>query len=89
MRAWDIRPEAAPEAQAEYPGLFTLYVIGVLLIFGLILAIGIWTTRRGDPSEHHYAYRTYFVLALLWPLFIASVVFVVLWNFLTCNRNGP
>lgn len=78
---WDL--ESGPAAQDPgVPGALMFYLWGFTVVFTIAVAFGEWAwgkTRR-VPRETLW---TYFVMALLWPLFVCSVLFLILWNALT------
>lgn len=58
-----------------------LYLWGFLVVFIAAIALGSWTW--GQAHRHHESLWTYFVMALIWPLFVCAVLFLVLWSALT------
>jgi len=85
MSGWDIESGPAAES-AELPGAIAIYLWGALIVFALALAFGGWVwdkaQRQGDDTLW-----TYFVMAMLWPLFVCAVVFMVLWTILTSSHH--
>jgi len=66
---------------------FTAYLYGVVIILAVIIALGEWIGRRAHVhrtrDERDADYRSYLATAILWPLFITAVIFIVLWTTLT------
>lgn len=81
---WEITPADGGCNDIE-PVLMYLY--GVLIILAVVIALGEWFGRRHrrDRSEEQRRsdFRTYIAMAVLWPLFIITVIFIVLWAVLT------
>jgi hypothetical protein len=64
------------------------YLWGVLITLAVILALQRWVRHRtrGVTRPSRERLWGYAVMAVLWPLFIASILFIVLWTVLT--RRG-
>jgi hypothetical protein len=64
-----------------------MYLYGVLIILAVVITLGEWFGRRqrhGRSDEQRRSdFRTYIAMAVLWPLFIITVIFIVLWTVLT------
>lgn len=64
-----------------------VYLYGVLIILAVVIALGEWFGRRqhrertGDQRRSDF--RAYIAMAVLWPLFIITVIFIVLWTVMT------
>jgi uncharacterized iron-regulated membrane protein len=65
--------------------LTVAYLWGVLITLAVILALQRWARHRTGTSVRPSRERlwSYAVMAVLWPLFIASIIFIVLWTVLT------
>lgn len=84
---WDLRPLSDSMGSTVTP--VTAYVYGVVVVLAAVIALGEWVGRRRQRThdEHKSAYQTYAVMAVLWPLFIATVIFIVLWTILAPRRR--
>lgn len=64
-----------------------VYLYGVLIILAVVIALGEWVGRRGkrgrSADQRDSDFRAYVAMAVLWPLFIITVIFIVLWTALT------
>jgi hypothetical protein len=76
---WDADP--AP----EFSGMIGFYLWGFLVVLAVGLALGGWFTGKARRTPDDL--WAYFVAAMLWPLFICAVLFVILWNLLSRNRD--
>jgi len=61
------------------------YLWGILIVLAVILALREWGRRKFRDGGHRDRERlwNYVVMALLWPLFVSAILFVVLWALLT------
>lgn len=63
---------------------FIAYLWGVLIVIAVVLTLREWATRRARASGvGPDGVWPYVVMGILWPLFIAALLFVVLWTMLT------
>lgn len=64
---------------------FVAYLWGFLIVLAVILALREWSRHRLHKANQASRDRmwNYVVMAMLWPLFISAIVFVVLWVVLT------
>lgn len=64
------------------------YLWGFLIVLIVLLALRQWSRRQlfGRGGAKHDRLWDLVVMAILWPLFFASVIFIVLWTLLT--RRG-
>lgn len=94
---WDLTPGSlAPiddfssdDALHAEPTPIIVYLWGFLIVLIVILALREWTWRRASGGNHRAPSErvwTYVVMALLWPLLVATILFIVLWSVLT--RRG-
>lgn len=95
---WDITPGSlaslddisSDDALHAEPTPITVYLWGFLVVLIVILALREWAGRHSSGSQRSGRERawTYIVMAILWPLFIATVLFIILWSVLTrrCGR---
>ncbi len=81
---WDL--ETAPTADSsQVPDTVLFYLWGFLVVFAIAVALGGWAWRsRHDSRETLW---TYFVMAMLWPLFVCAVLFLILWTALTKSER--
>lgn len=85
VTAWDL--ESGPTAVGSgISGTFTLYLWGFLVVFTLAVALGGWAWKQAH-REGADTLWTYFVMALLWPLFVCAVLFMILWGILTSSHR--
>jgi hypothetical protein len=82
---WEISPGDGSQCDDASPALIYLY--GVLIILAVVIAIGEWFGRgdkHGRSEEQRRSdFRAYIAMAVLWPLFVMTVIFVALWALLT------
>lgn len=85
MDRWYIEQGPLPDTSPQLSGTLTVYLWGFLLMFALALALGGWALNkaRRNPDD----LWTYFVAAVLWPLFVCAVLFVFLWSLLSRNNH--
>lgn len=81
---WDLEPSPTAD-NPDVSGTFTVYLWGFVLVFAIAVAIGGWA--YGKAKETRETLWGYFVVAMLWPLFVCAVLFVVLWSILSRNRR--
>lgn len=67
----------------------TAYLWGFLITLAIILALREWVRHRAHNRARvdHERVWSYVVMALLWPLFVSAILFVVLWAVLTRRGN--
>lgn len=85
MDRWDIDPGPVSNPSAQISGVITFYLWGFLVMFAVGLALGGWFSRKGRRNPDDL--WTFFVAAMLWPLFICAVLFAILWDLLSRNRR--
>lgn len=82
---WEISPGDGGGCDDTSPALIYLY--GVLIILAVVIAIAEWF-GRGDKNgrseeQRRSDFRGYIAMAVLWPLFVITVIFVALWALFT------
>lgn len=85
MESWDLEAGAAPEGSSDLVNGLTVYLWGFLLVFAIALAIGGWGRDKARDSGENL--RTWALMALLWPLFVSAVLFVVLWTVMSRKKK--
>ena len=94
---WDLTPGSlvpidditSDDALHTEPTPIVVYLWGFLIVLIVILALREFAWRRNGRNHRTSRERawTYVVMAILWPLFFATVIFIVLWTLLT-RRAG-
>lgn len=82
---WELGPADQSVGHEVSPTLAYLY--GVVIVLAVVIALGEWNHRRRrqrrTDDERRSAFRSYILMAALWPLFTATVIFIILWMLLT------
>ena len=100
MGGWDLDPGSGTDPETWAPldstvsgssglsSLLTAYLWGCLVVFMVVVLIGETGGRQHrERKDANDGPRGYFVMAVLWPLFAAAVLFLVLWTLLTRTRR--
>lgn len=80
---WDLEP--GPTADGADIAGTTVYLWGFVVVFVVALTLGGWAWDRARQTTSDTLWD-YFVMALLWPLFVSAVLYLILWTVLT-RRN--
>lgn len=81
MLRWDLDTGGSSESP-ELSGSVTVYLWGFVLVFAIALAVGGWAYDKAKGADRE-ALWGYFIVAMLWPLFICAVLFMILWTMLS------
>lgn len=79
---WELSPSDGP---AECVSPFTAYVYGVIIVLAVLITLGEWAGRRHRRThdQRDEDYRSWIAAAILWPLLVSAIIFIVLWSVLT------
>lgn len=83
---WELSPGEGSGGCGEIDPV-TMYLYGVLIILAVVIILGEWIGRRHHrertDDQRRSDFRAYIAMAVLWPLFIITIIFIVLWSVMT------